>query len=106
MLNVVCLTDGLGRPRIAYNRKSGYCFSIAYPAFQPKGRKNRLIDIVAWRSTLNLLPIFKGSMIVVGSLQTRRYIDRDGNKRTAYEVVADNVFLASQSVTAGEHPRR
>ena len=30
---------------------------------------------------------------VQGSLQTRSYTDRDGNKRTAVEVVADNVFF-------------
>ena len=33
-------------------------------------------------------------MIVVhGSLQSRSYTDKEGNKRTAFEVVADNVFF-------------
>ena len=30
---------------------------------------------------------------VQGSLQTRQYTDRDGNKRTAVEVVAGRVFF-------------
>ena len=29
-----------------------------------------------------------------GSIQTSQYTDRDGNKRTAFDVVADNVFFA------------
>ena len=43
-------------------------------------------------------------IVVQGSLQTRRYIDRDGNKRTAYEVVADNVFFRKSKRNSGEHP--
>ena len=37
----------------------------------------------------------KGNLIAVnGSLQTRNYEDKNGNKRTAYEVVADNIHFA------------
>jgi single-strand DNA-binding protein len=31
---------------------------------------------------------------VQGSIQTRSYTDKDGNKRKAFEVVADNVHFA------------
>ena len=54
------------------------------------------IDIVAWRQTAEFVSRFftKGRMAVVeGRLQMRDYTDRDGNRRTAAEVVADNVYF-------------
>ena len=54
------------------------------------------IDIVAWRQTAEFASRYfqKGRMAVVdGRLQTRSYQDRDGNKRTAAEVVADHVYF-------------
>ena len=38
-----------------------------------------------------------------GSLQSRNYTDKDGNKRTAFEVVIDNAFFA-ESKNAGGAP--
>ena len=55
------------------------------------------IDIVAWRQQAEFVSKYfqKGSMIVVeGSIQTRNYEDKNGNKRTAVEVVADQVHFA------------
>ncbi len=54
------------------------------------------IDIVAWRQTAEFVSKYfaKGRMAVVsGRLQMRNWEDRDGNKRTSYEVVADNVYF-------------
>ena len=56
-------------------------------------RKADFIDIVAWRQSAEFVCKYfrKGDMIVInGSLQTRNYEDKKGNKRTAYEVVAEN----------------
>ena len=39
---------------------------------------------------------------VQGSIQTSQYTDRDGNKRTAFDVVADNVFFAEKKAESGE----
>ncbi|WP_077534241.1 single-stranded DNA-binding protein [Massiliimalia massiliensis] len=55
------------------------------------------IDIVAWRQQAEFVCKYfqKGSMIIVeGSIQTRNYEDKNGNKRTAVEVVADQVHFA------------
>ena len=38
---------------------------------------------------------------LTGSLQTRSYTDRDGNKRTAYEVVAEHVYFAESKKEGG-----
>lgn len=59
-------------------------------------RQTDWVTIVAWRNTAKFLSSYfqKGRMILVeGRLQMRNYTDRDGNKRTAAEVVADNVYF-------------
>ena len=44
----------------------------------------------------------KGSMAIVsGRLQMRDWTDKEGNKRTAYEVVADNVYFAESKNASG-----
>ena len=59
-------------------------------------RQTDFIDCVAWRQTGEFVSKYfhKGSMIVVsGRLQSRKWQDRDGNNRTNWEVVADNVYF-------------
>lgn len=60
-------------------------------------RKADFINVVAWRSTAEFIArnFSKGRMIVVaGSLQMRDWTDKEGNKRTTAEVVAENVYFA------------
>lgn len=62
------------------------------------------INIVAWRSTAEFVCKYfaKGRMMALeGSIQTRNYEDKQGNKRTAFEVVADQVYFAD-SKQSGE----
>lgn len=59
-------------------------------------KKADFINVVAWRQTGEFVSRFfsKGRMAIVeGRLQIRDYTDRDGNKRTVAEVVADNVYF-------------
>jgi single-strand DNA-binding protein len=59
-------------------------------------RATDFINVVAWRSTAEFVSRYfsKGRMAIVeGRLQIRNYTDRDGNKRTAAEVVADNIYF-------------
>ncbi len=59
-------------------------------------KQTDFIDVVAWRSTGEFVSKYftKGSMAVVsGRLQLRDWTDREGNKRTSAEVVADNVYF-------------
>lgn len=68
-------------------------------------RQTDFIDIVAWRSTAEFICKYfgKGSMIAVqGSIQTRSYEDKNGNKRKAVEIVANEVsFTASKRESGG-----
>jgi len=54
------------------------------------------IDVVAWRQTAEFVHRYftKGRMAIVeGRLQMRDWTDKDGNKRTSAEVVADNIYF-------------
>lgn len=62
------------------------------------------IDIVAWRTTAEFICKYfnKGQLVAVqGSLQTRSYQDKDGNKRKAYEILADSVHFAESKKDSG-----
>lgn len=66
-------------------------------SFSKEERKADFIDVVSWKGTAEFVCKYfhKGSMIALaGSLQTRNYEDKNGNKRTAYEVVANEVHFA------------
>lgn len=110
MLNVVCLMGRLGSdPELRYTPSQipVTSFSIAVDrTFQPKDQEKQTdwINIVAWRGTAEFITRYfhKGSMIVVqGSLQSRNYTDKQGNKRTSYEVIADNVFFGDSKRDSG-----
>lgn len=83
-------------------------FSIAvnrrYKNPQTGQTETDYFNIVAWRQLATLCGKFlmKGKKVaVVGSIQTRSYEAQDGSKRTAFDIVADEVeFLAP----AGEAP--
>ena len=55
------------------------------------------IDCVAWRGTAEFVSKYfsKGRMAVVsGSLQSRKWEDKEGNKRTSWDIQAQNVYFA------------
>ena len=59
-------------------------------------RQTDFIDCVAWRQTAEFVGKYftKGRMAVVsGRLQSRKWETREGEKRTSWEVVADNVYF-------------
>ena len=69
-------------------------------------RQSDWVTIVAWKHTAKFLAQYfqKGRTILVeGRLQMRNYTDRDGNKRTAAEVVADNIYFGDSKKEETEH---
>ena len=86
-------------------------FSVAVDRnYQKEGEEKAVdfINIVAWRKTAEFISKYfhKGSMIAVeGSIQTRKYEDKDGNKRTAFEILANTVSFCGKeaSVTPAEN---
>ncbi|MCL2098951.1 MAG: single-stranded DNA-binding protein [Oscillospiraceae bacterium] len=61
------------------------------------------IDIVAWRAQAEFVAKYfsKGKPILVcGSIQSRNWQDKEGNKRTTVEVIADEVSFVERKSTA------
>lgn len=59
-------------------------------------------DCVAWRNTAEFTDKYfsKGRMAVVsGRLQKRSWTDKDGNKRSTCEIVAENVYFGDSKNT-------
>ena len=110
MLNCVTLMGRLVADpelRTTTSGKSVASFKIAVDRSYTKPgeeKKADFITIVAWESTANFVCRYfaKGSMIALqGSIQTRNYEDNNGNKRTAFEVVATEVsFCGSKNETS------
>ena len=80
-------------------------FSVAVDRRYSKDNKQTdFINVVAWRSTAEFITKYfsKGNSICVcGSIQTRSYTDKNGNKRTAVEVVAEEAtFCEGKKNTA------
>lgn len=70
-------------------------FTIAVDRPYSKGEKQTdWLDVVAWRSTAEFIckHFRKGDGIIVeGTIQTRNWEDKNGQKRKAVEIVAENV---------------
>ena len=80
-------------------------FSIAVDRAYKKGedRQTDFLNVVCWRSTAEFVSKWfkKGSLIgIEGSIQTRKYQDKDGNNRTAFEIVANNVHFVESKRSA------
>ncbi|MGN0569762.1 MAG: single-stranded DNA-binding protein [Candidatus Fimenecus sp.] len=110
MLNSVIIMGRLTADpelRTTQNGLSVTSFTVAVDRrFQKQGEEKQtdFISVVAWRQTADFVTRFfkKGQMIAVqGSLQVRNYEDKNGNKRTAYDVVADNVSFCGSKNEGG-----
>ena len=80
-------------------------FCIAVDRAYKKGEEKEtdFLNIVAWRQTAEFVSKWftKGNLIgIEGSIQTRKYTDKDGNNRTAFEIVANNVHFVESKKSA------
>ena len=103
MLNKAILMGRLVRDpelRQTPNGISVASFTLAVDRnYASKGAEKQtdFIDIVAWRSTAEFVSRYfkKGMQVAVtGSIQTRKWKDRNDQNRVSVEVVADEVFFA------------
>ena len=104
MLNVVALLGRLTADPELRRTPSGVSvttFTVAVNrSYVKQGRPSRqtdFIDVVAWRSTAEFVSKYfrKGQMIAVqGSIRPAPMRTKQGNKRKAVEVQADNVSFA------------
>lgn len=101
MLNHVVIMGRMVRDpelRQLDNGTSVTSFSVAvdrnYVDKTTNERQADFLNVVAWRQTADFVCKYfhQGDMIALeGSLQSRKYTDKDGNNRTAIEIVASNI---------------
>ena len=99
MFNLVVLTGRLTADPELKTTQSGvsvvsFCVAVQRQYKSGEDPITDFINVVAWRHTAEFVTKYfhKGNMIgVEGSIQTRKYTDKDGNNRTAFEVLANNV---------------
>lgn len=113
MFNIVVLTGRLTADPELKTTQSGISvtsFSIAVNRSYRSGEEpvTDFINIVAWRKSAEFVAKYfkKGNLIgIEGSIQTRKYTDKNGNQRTAFEVVANNVqFVESKRDSSAPVP--
>ena len=99
MFNLVVLTGRLTADPELKTTQSGvsvvsFCVAVQRQYKSGEDPITDFINVVAWRHTAEFVTKYfhKGNMIgIEGSIQTRKYTDKDGNNRIAFEVLANNV---------------
>ena len=110
-MNKVFLIGNLTRDPEMRSTQSGVpvCnFSIAvnrrFRNAQTGQQETDFLNIVAWRQLAELCGRYltKGRKVAVtGSIQTRTYEAQDGSKRSAFDIVADEVEFLSANQSSG-----
>lgn len=111
MLNTITIQGRLTRdPQLRHTEKDKAVtnFTLACERdFAVGGEKvTDFIEFVAWGNTAEFASKYfsKGKMAVVkGRLQIRAYTDKDGNKRTAAEVVAESLYFCGDKSNTPAH---
>ncbi|MGI6457554.1 MAG: single-stranded DNA-binding protein [bacterium] len=110
MLNKVILIGRItADPELRYTQSgiavASYSIAVDRRFKGPNGEKQTdFINVVSWRKQAELLCNYvkKGYMIAVeGSLHMRKYQAQDGQNRTVYEVVTDNVQFLDRGGRSG-----
>ncbi len=89
-----------GQARLAFSIAVNH---VWYNDANEKQEKASFFNIVAWRYTAEnaAKTLSKGvGCICVGRLEQRSYDDKDGNKRSAFELVADDIAINTRSIEA------
>ncbi len=103
MLNTIVLMGRLTHTPELKTTRSGVSvvqFNIAVDRdFTRQGEEKQtdFFDVIAWRSTAEFVSRYmtKGQLIAVqGSMQSRKWQDKNGSNRISWEVQADNVYFA------------
>lgn len=106
-MNKVFLIGNLTKDPEMRSTQSGVAvcnFSIAvnrrFRNAQTGQQETDFLNVIAWRQLAELCNKYlaKGRKVAVtGSIQTRTYVVKDGSKRTAWDIVANEVEFLSQN---------
>lgn len=111
MLNLVVIMGRLtSQPELktTQNGVSVSPFTVAVNR-QYGEQQTDFIPCVAWRNTAEFITKYFGkgqSIVIQGSLQQRDFEDKQGNKRTAYEVVVSTADFCGKKENADEQAQK
>ena len=98
-MNVVMLCGNLGAdPEMRQTQTGKPVCNFRIATSECKDKEPEWHSIVAWERTAETCAEYlrKGSKVIVeGRIQSRKYQDKSGNERTAYEIVAHRVHFVS-----------
>lgn len=108
-MNVVCMMGRLCDDPKAAVTKSGkdvenFRIAVDSGVDDAGGRNADFINVTAWGKTGQFVDKYfsKGNMIAIrGHLHNVEWIDKNGNKRTSLEVVAEKCFFCGRKEAAG-----
>lgn len=106
-LNKVIIAGRLTRdPEMRYTQTNVpvTSFTIAVSKKANGQEQTSFIDVVAWRNTAEFVDKYfkKGqAILIIGSLSTRSWKDKDGNNRKVTEIVAEEVQFAEPKRDTG-----
>lgn len=109
MLNHITIQGRLTKDpelRLTPNGVSVATFCVAVDRDYDR-QKTDFINVVAWRQTAEFVGKYfrKGQMIIAsGSLQMREWQDKNGNRRTAAEVIANHVYFGGDKSRESGQP--
>lgn len=111
MLNHITLQGRLTRDVELRRTNSGtavasFTLAVEDDYSQQDGKRNcNFINCVAWKGTGEFVEkwFHKGDMMLIsGRLTMRNYEDKNGNKRTAAEVVVSNIYFCGSKKASAE----
>ena len=103
-MNTICITGRVTQNPELKKTQSGVSVMSLSLAVERDYKVNNekvtdFIPVIIWRKTAEVVSQYtaKGDLLsVVGSLESRKYTDSDGNNRIAWEVKADKVGFLSR----------
>ena len=106
-MNIVCIMGRLTADPKLRTTSSGTSVTSFTVAVDREFKKDEtdFLNVVAWRQTADFITRYfkKGKMIaIVGSIQTRVYEDKNGNKRTATEIIAEKAAFCGDKNEGGK----
>lgn len=106
MNNISIIGRMTAEPEVRYTTNNVAVCSFTLAVKRPHVRDTTdFLPCVVWRQGAEYLGKYahKGSLVgTAGALTARKYEDRDGNKRTVYEVLCSDVELLDKRSEAGE----
>lgn len=103
-MNTICITGRVTQnPELKKTQSGVSVMSLSLAVDRDYKVNNEkvtdFIPVILWRKTAEVVSQYtaKGDLLsVVGSLESRKYTDSDGNNRTVWEVKADKVGFLSK----------